>query len=166
MLLEGKNRREGAAGWRWGMGACPAPPGLWGLSGAHPQGTPKPCSWERGWGSQGPCVHPCLSLLWGPQGDSAGSSLVPLSPPTAGAEGLQDPPYQWDVPLAVCPAEHLPPALSPQTPPAPQGREGRDTCTDTVTGACPCRTDGHKDSCRSSWTQGKFCGLLDSSSNT
>lgn len=28
LLLEGKNRREGAAGWRWGMGACPAPPGL------------------------------------------------------------------------------------------------------------------------------------------
>lgn len=114
-----KNRRKGAARWRCGVGACPAPPGVWGLTCAHLQGTPKSCSWEGGWGSQGPCVHPCLSLSQGTQGSSADSSF---GSPTAGAGGLQDPPHRSDVPLSMCPAGLSPPGLSPQSPPGWGGR--------------------------------------------
>lgn len=31
-LVGGKNWKKVAAGWRWGVGACSAPPSVWGLS--------------------------------------------------------------------------------------------------------------------------------------
>lgn len=120
---------------RQGSLSCPTR-GL-GHSWAHPEGTPRPCTGRGGWGSQGLFVHPYPRLSL-----SQGKRWLQPCPLPLGLGGCRTP--------KICPC----PSIQLDTPPAPQGGEGRETRTDRGT------------SSQDRWTHGKPRGWLDSGGDT